>query len=159
MPQPFTYHRAVEFADTDAAGIVHFTALIRYMESAEHAFLRQCQTSVMPQATREIHDSNTVNQDHLSWPRVRIETEFESVAYFEDRLAITVAVEKLGRSSVTYAFKISLADHPNHPLICTGNFTTVCCNFTADGKLKATPIPETLREKFLEHTLQRPTNV
>ncbi|MHC4772214.1 MAG: acyl-CoA thioesterase, partial [Planctomycetota bacterium] len=29
-------HRRVEFHDTDMAGIVHFTAYFRFMETAEH---------------------------------------------------------------------------------------------------------------------------
>ena len=35
-----TYRRRVEFAETDAAGIVHFSVFFRYMEEAEHALWR-----------------------------------------------------------------------------------------------------------------------
>lgn len=40
MTHAFTYTRRVEFADTDAAGVVHFSAFFRFMEEAEHAFYR-----------------------------------------------------------------------------------------------------------------------
>ena len=40
MADPFRTTRLVEFGDTDMAGIVHFANFFRYMESAEHAFLR-----------------------------------------------------------------------------------------------------------------------
>ena len=41
MPEPYRTTRRVEFRDTDAAGIVHFSAFFFYMESVEHEFLRQ----------------------------------------------------------------------------------------------------------------------
>src|SRR3954454_25408688 len=36
MPTPFKISRLVEFADTDMAGIMHFSAFFRFMEAAEH---------------------------------------------------------------------------------------------------------------------------
>ena len=42
----FTHQRQVEFAETDMAGIVHFANFFRWMESAEHAFLRSLGHSV-----------------------------------------------------------------------------------------------------------------
>ena len=40
METTYTMQRRVEFSDTDMAGIAHFTNYFRYMEEAEHAFLR-----------------------------------------------------------------------------------------------------------------------
>ena len=40
MTTAFHTTRRVEFADTDMAGIVHFASFFRFMESAEHDFLR-----------------------------------------------------------------------------------------------------------------------
>ena len=39
-PAAFKTRRRVEFRDTDAAGIVHFSAFFFWMESAEHELLR-----------------------------------------------------------------------------------------------------------------------
>ena len=36
----FVYKRRVQFAETDLAGIVHFSTIFRYMEEAEHALWR-----------------------------------------------------------------------------------------------------------------------
>lgn len=36
----FEFERRVEFCETDAAGIVHFSSLLQYVEQAEHALLR-----------------------------------------------------------------------------------------------------------------------
>ena len=40
MAHEFTTTRRVEFAETDLAGIAHFANFFRWMESAEHEFLR-----------------------------------------------------------------------------------------------------------------------
>ena len=36
----FLYERRVAFADTDMAGVAHFTAILRWVEEAEAAWLR-----------------------------------------------------------------------------------------------------------------------
>ncbi len=46
MSEAYRTTRRVEFRDTDAAGIVHFSAFFFYMESVEHEFLRQLGLSV-----------------------------------------------------------------------------------------------------------------
>ena len=46
MPYEFRCRQRVEFADTDMAGIVHFSNFFRYMERAEHEFLRSLGLSV-----------------------------------------------------------------------------------------------------------------
>lgn len=46
MAEVFRYERRVEFRDTDAAGMMHFSTYFTRMEEAEHAFLRSLGTSV-----------------------------------------------------------------------------------------------------------------
>ena len=40
MAHSYTTTRRVTFAETDLAGILHFSNSFRYMEEAEHAFFR-----------------------------------------------------------------------------------------------------------------------
>ena len=40
MAHSFSMTRSVTFAETDMAGILHFSNYFRYMEEAEHAFFR-----------------------------------------------------------------------------------------------------------------------
>ena len=47
MSAAFTTTRRVEFADTDMAGLIHFTTFFRMMESVEHEFLRALGTAVV----------------------------------------------------------------------------------------------------------------
>ena len=84
--------RTVSFSDTDAAGFVHFTALLRYVEDAEHQALRQAGFPVFSQDT--------------GWPRVHMDADFISPAKFGDTLAILVWLDNIGSSSLTWNFLI-----------------------------------------------------
>ena len=46
MPSEYRLRRRVQFHETDAAGIVHFSWFYRYMEEAEHALWRQAGLSI-----------------------------------------------------------------------------------------------------------------
>ena len=47
MPSAYTTSRRIEFRDTDAAGIAHFSVFFTMMEEAEHEFLRHLGLSVL----------------------------------------------------------------------------------------------------------------
>ena len=97
MPSPFVYRRRVQFHETDLAGIVHFSNFYRYMEEAEHAFLRSRGLKI-----KEEQADGTV----LGWPRVRANCSFELPAYYEDELDIEVRVDRIGVKSLSLAFRI-----------------------------------------------------
>jgi acyl-CoA thioesterase FadM len=163
----FTYERFVEFADTDAAGIVHFTKIIQYMESAEHALLRSLGLSVMPLANRPtdsgadvmLHRDGPREEDRLSWPRVKVTAEYSGAAYFEDKLQIDVKVLRLGRSSVTYEFNVSRkqASAESSIPVASGSFTTVCCKVAHNKPLESVEIPASLREKLSRYLTSQST--
>ena len=135
---PFVFHRRVEFRDTDAAGIVHFSAFFPMMESAEHALLRHLGLSVMQPLD---------TGGHLTWPRVAATCDYVGSCKFEDELQIEPCVEHLGSKSVRYGFTIRRGD----TLIAKGTLTAVCCTLSDAGKLKSIPIPDhvcTLLESF-----------
>ncbi len=135
MPALFSVDRRVEFCETDAAGIAHFSSFMCYMEQAEHAFLRHLGTSVAD----DIGDGW-----HLSWPRVHVECDFCGVARFEDVIRVDVRVHKLGSKSVTYGFTFSLRDD----CIAEGKVVAVCCRVHPGQPLESTQVPSALRQKF-----------
>ncbi len=135
MNRPTTCARRVEFRDTDAAGIMHFSAYFTYMEEAEHELFRQLGTTVM----QKVDEETTI-----SWPRVAAECQYRGSARFEDIIEIEVSVRRLGRSSVTFTFEFSVGD--KH--IATGTMTTVCCRFAKGEPPKSIPISEPLREQL-----------
>lgn len=134
MTVAFRTSRRVEFRDTDAAGIAHFTSFFAYMEEAEHAFLRSLGTSVVT------HDEHGT----ISWPRVSTRCDFHCAARFEDLLEIEVTVERIGRSSITYTFQF-LHDAR---LVASGSITAVHCRLAPGQPPAACPIPDELVKKL-----------
>jgi len=139
QPVAFRTVRRVEFRDTDAAGIVHFSAFFPMMESAEHEFLRSLGMSVMPSGD---------DPERLTWPRVAAACDYQGPARFEDLLQIDLTVDRVGRSSVTYRFQITTDGRS----VATGRMTAVCCRLTAGGELSKVEVPASIRSRLLEAT-------
>jgi acyl-CoA thioester hydrolase len=128
MP-PLTTRRRVEFRDTDAAGIVHFSAFFFWMESAEHELLRTAGVAVVDRAADRVD---------ASWPRVAASCDYLSAARFGDELEIAVTVEAIGHSSVTYGFGFSHAGQA----VARGRVVAVRCLMHPGRKPESVPIPE-----------------
>jgi acyl-CoA thioester hydrolase len=131
----FRTNRRVEFCDTDMAGIVHFANFFRFMEAAEHAYLRACGLGVFLQWEGQT----------ITFPRVSASCDFRRPARFQDVLDITVTVDHLGRSSVRYRFTF----HRGDELIAEGQITTVLCRVVEGRGLESFEFPPALREKLL----------
>jgi 4-hydroxybenzoyl-CoA thioesterase/acyl-CoA thioester hydrolase len=128
----FVHQHRVEFRDTDAAGIVHFSAFFPMMEAAEHALLRHLGLSVMqPLPTG----------GHLTWPRVAAHCDYRGAARFEDVLDLIPSVEHLGTKSVRYRIDIAR----DQEAIASGTLTAVCCVMHPDGRLESVAIPADVR--------------
>jgi len=140
MPSVFSFPRRIEFCETDAAGIAHFSSLIIYMEQAEHALLRSVGLSV---AASHSSGPNPVDPSAMaySWPRVKVECEFCSPGRFEDIISVETTVAALGKKSITYQHHLSIGI----TTIATGKMTSVCC-VREGGSLISTPIPQFIRE-------------
>jgi acyl-CoA thioester hydrolase len=134
LTTPFCMRRVVEFGDTDMAGIVHFAQFFRYMEAAEHAFLRSLGISVVMEWEGV----------PLGLPRVSATCDYLRPARFADELDICVSVRRLGRSSVTYAFEFLKGPET----IARGQITAVWCQLASGQVLAAVEIPEPIRTKL-----------
>ena len=81
---PFNITRRVQFAETDMAGVLHFSNYYRWMEEIEHAFWRSCGLSVI------------IDTGEISWPRVKTGCEHYAPARFEDEVLLTLRVINVG---------------------------------------------------------------
>ncbi len=140
MPEPFKTTRRVEFRETDAAGIAHFSAFLCYMEQAEHDLLRTVDWSVMMPHTET---------GYLSWPRVHVEADFQGSVQFEDILDIEVSISRLGARSVTYQFNFVCKGRQ----IASGKTIAVCCHVGTDRSLDSIDIPSELRERLSRYVI------
>jgi 4-hydroxybenzoyl-CoA thioesterase/acyl-CoA thioester hydrolase len=143
MPSVFTFERRVEFCETDAAGIAHFSSLIVFMEQAEHALLRSLGLSVALTHT-SLFKKSVSKDTTYSWPRVKVECDFQAPARFEDVLWIETSVASLGTKSVTYQHRIT----NNGSVIASGKMTCVCCALQGDS-MASVPVPPRIRELLL----------
>ena len=131
-PYCFEFQRRVEFHETDLAGIVHFSNFYRYMETAEHAFLRSL--------GHAIHEQ--LGEAEIGWPRVSATCDFRKPARNDDVLTIRVSLQEIRTRSVRYGFRFFI--DVNDPPIATGSIVAVCVKFE-DGGIAAVPIPEQIR--------------
>ncbi len=127
--------RRVEFRDTDAAGIMHFSAFFPMMESAEHEVLRLLGISVM---------QALVGGSHLTWPRVSAKCDYLHAVRFEQLLDIDVSTLRVGTTSVTYGFRF----RHHETLVAMGEIVAVCCVWTMGHPLEKIKIPDDLRERL-----------
>ncbi len=135
----FTTRRRIEFCDTDAAGIAHFSVFFPMMESAEHELLRSLGISVISP-----HPESP--QAEPTWPRVSSACDFFLAVRFEDVLTIHVDISRIGNTSVQYRFRFTRDDD----LIAKGTITSVCCLLSPQG-LRKVAIPDSIRSRLNPH--------
>ena len=128
----FVHRRRVEFAETDMAGIVHFSMIFRYMEEAEHALWRAAGLSIAPRGS------------DLGWPRVSAACEFRNPLRFEEEFEVRVRIAATKTRSIEYEFTIVRGD----TVIAVGTMTSVCVKKSADGTMKATELPADVVQKL-----------
>jgi acyl-CoA thioester hydrolase len=138
-PFHFRYQRMVEFADTDLAGIMHFSNFFRFVECAEHAFFRSLGFKV--------HTAN--GSDHQGWPRLEVTCKFLKPARFEQTLEVCLRIEEIRTSSLRYAFSIFAGDKLERVLVANGACSIVHVELdTKAHEIRKAPIPIALREKL-----------
>ncbi len=142
MHNGFRYKRRVEFRDTDMARIVHFSVFFTYMEEAEHDFLRSLGLGVFSE-----HQGDTI-----SWPRVAAECNYRSAIRFEDEIEVRVAIQRIGKSSVTWQHKIFKGEIA----VADGTVTAVCCKISHDGKPEPVDIPQSIVDKLSPFVVDTP---
>lgn len=128
--------RRVEFADTDMAGIIHFSRYFVFMESAEHELFNAVGTSV----------HTTVDGEAIGWPRLRASCEFVRPVRFEDEVEIVARVRRKGSRSITWGFEL----RHRGELVARGELVTVCCALAAGAPPRSIPIPETIARRLAE---------
>ena len=124
--------RRVQFSETDAAGIVHFSCFFRYMEEAEHALWREAGLS--------IHEAGSP----IGWPRVATAFEFHRALKFEQEFDVTIRVTEISQRAITYACEITREEQR----IATGSLKIACVSRLPDGTMRSTEIPEDIARRF-----------
>ena len=132
----FVLKRRVQFAETDLAGVLHFSNYYRMMEEAECAFWRSLGKSVL----------DTDPDAKVGWPRVASSCTYLAPVRFEDELELALSIVEVGTTSVTWAVEFRRGGKP----VAQGRMTSVCCAMTG-GEFGPTPIPDGVRSILAAH--------
>jgi acyl-CoA thioester hydrolase len=127
--------RRVQFYETDAAGIVHFSWFFRYMEEAEHALWREAGLSIHPPGAE------------IGWPRVAASFEFHRALQFEDEFDVRLRIAEMTRKTIRYTCLMTLGE----TRIATGALTIACVRKQPDEPMKAVDIPEEITKRLMAY--------
>jgi acyl-CoA thioester hydrolase len=134
MPEPYRMLRTVEFSETDAAGIVHFTRMLQWLEAAEARFLGSIGLRLFSQET---------DGTRLGFPRVGLNCDFLKPVQFGDTVAVCIELQSVSNSSATYVFRIE--SEQGGSLIASGSYKVVYAQIPVGGPPRAIPLPEVMR--------------
>jgi acyl-CoA thioesterase FadM len=136
LPDParVVLRRRIEWMDTDAAGIYHWTTVFRLAEAAEAA----------------LHTALGIADFTFgATPRVAVRASFARPLRFNDPVEVALAVTRLGRTSVEYALAIGGEQGP----AAEGSVKS-CLIDRESGR--AIPWPDEVRAKLSGAGPQRP---
>jgi acyl-CoA thioester hydrolase len=94
--RPFIWPSRIRFADTDASGRIHYSALFRHVEAAEMEFFRAIGKPFPELLSMDV-----------KFPRVHVEADYLAALRSDDPIEIAVWVDRIGRASFTLAFEIT----------------------------------------------------
>ena len=126
-PASIRVRRRVEWMDTDAAGIYHWTTIGRFAESAEAELFRALE---LPERTLE------------RTPRVSMHLDFRRPLRFGDEAWVELTVAAVGRTSLRYA--LTVTDLEGAP-VADGHIVTCLLDSDRGG---ARPWPDDMRVAF-----------
>jgi len=126
--QPFIWESRIRFVDTDASGRIHYTALLRHLEAAEFEFLRAIGCAY-----------TSFLGDGVGFPRVHVEADYLSALRCDDLISTAVSVERVGGTSFTLGFAVTVEGRA----AAKGKITIVC---TDPATQRPREVPERMAE-------------
>jgi acyl-CoA thioester hydrolase len=128
-----TLTRRIEWIDTDAAGIYHWTTVFRLFEAAEAA----------------LHSAlDIADRTFGATPRVAVNADFTSPLRFNDEVDVRLVVDHVGRASVRYRLTIV---GPGG--VAATGLLTACFIDVPSGR--SAPWPDDIRERLARGGVQR----
>ena len=132
MTSEYRLKRRVQFYETDAAGIVHFSWFYRYLEEAEHALWREAGLSIVPAGSE------------IGFPRIAASFDFHKPLHFEDQFEVYLIISEIGGKTVRYDARITRGE----VLIATGSLTVACVRKRAGEPMKSIALPPEIVGRF-----------
>lgn len=118
------YTCTVAFSDTDMAGVVHFTSILRYVENAEHAALAELGIPVISKEG--------------GVPKVHVECDYKSPLRFGDEVSVQMVLDEVSNKSLKWSFSVKVKEK----IAATGKLVTAMVN----AKGESSDIPQAWRD-------------
>ncbi len=126
------------FSDIDYAGIVYYPRFLHYFHVALEEFFGV--------ELRIDYPALLINQ-RIGFPTVHLETDFSKPLNYGDKVQVEVIVKRIGRTSITWAYKVYQMDDPE-TLTVQGHNVTVTVNLDTFEKMET---PQWLRDQLASY--------
>ncbi|KPL26916.1 MAG: hypothetical protein AMJ72_11830 [Acidithiobacillales bacterium SM1_46] len=136
MKPIFSIPVRVYYEDTDAAGVVYYANYLKFMERARTEWLRQL----------GFEQDELVRRSGVLFAVRSITADFIKPARFNDLLQATVAVQRVGGASLTFAQTIER----DGAALCQGEVKIACL---AAGDFTPRAVPRDILERVEAHRL------
>ncbi|MCE9572987.1 MAG: acyl-CoA thioesterase [Deltaproteobacteria bacterium] len=133
----FVFTTPVRFADVDHAGIVYYP---RFFHLFHLAFEELWRSRLGARAYVELLD-----RDRVGFPAVRAECDYALPLRFGDTIEIELSVARLGRTSITFHYRVFKAAEGETPRALAADGKVVCAVVDL-AKFVAVPIPGRIAE-------------
>ena len=131
----FTMPVRVYYQDTDAAGVVFHATYLDFMERARVEWLR----------SQGFEPQELARRFRLVFIVRHLDVAYMKPAVLDDLLAVTAAVQKLGRAQVTLVQEVLRG----REALVRASVNLAC---VATGSLKPMPVPEVVLASFADET-------
>ncbi|WP_420634140.1 acyl-CoA thioesterase [Candidatus Palauibacter sp.] len=133
------YRRRVEFADTDTANLIHFTALMRFMEEAEHAFYRSL----------DFHGYRWSEASVFGMPRVSVSCDYLGAVRYGDVVEVRLQVREVRTKAIRYAAEFTIDGSEGREIVARSDWTVVCARRDHGSRdWRGVEIPARLRRQL-----------
>ena len=146
MGSAFRWPLRVYYEDTDAGGIVFYANYLKFFERARTEWLRVAGVG-QQQLSSETRCMFVVKSASI---------DYHAPAKLDDRLEISVEIQKLGRASVLFTQEAWCMNDHDAVLLCTGSIRVGCVDTTS---LRPAGIPAAVFRKISNANASSPTAV
>jgi 4-hydroxybenzoyl-CoA thioesterase len=139
MP-PFVFQMPVRFADVDHAGIVYYPRFFHFFHVTFEEYFR---ARMGGGAYLDL-----LERRRIGFPAVRSGCEYRAPLRFGDDLEVAMSIARLGNKSVTFRYR-AIRKRGGEPDVVSAEGEVVVA-ITDLATFRAVPLPEDLRQQFLE---------
>ena len=131
--------RRVDYPMLDGANIAYYPRIF----DLAHRFFEEAWEPMCGVSYPEM-----INNRKIGFPVVHVETDFIAPLRYGDIIHATIAIKRVGTSSVTWNYRLYNQDET---LLWVSSQVTVCVDMDS---LESQPVPDDLRQGLLNHLME-----